>query len=166
MLGQVGGVGKGLGAVRALVGLGLCVRLGVDLHLGLGEEGQRAYLTPAGKRQLHPGKIPPTMPGELRGDPLCQRDLAPGPELWEEGPGGGATGRPPAWTSSPRGTLTPGWEAGFHLTGKSCLLGRGSGRGAPTLGEFSALAIDTLESSVELSEMAHPRPSICLPSIS
>ena len=50
MLGQVGGVGKGLGAVRALVGLGLCVRLGVDLHLGLGEEGQRAYLTPAGKR--------------------------------------------------------------------------------------------------------------------
>ena len=96
MLGQVGGVGKGLGAVRALVGLGLCVRLGVDLHLGLGEEGQRAYLTPAGKRQLHPGKIPPTMPGKLRGDPLCQRDLAPGPELWEEGLGWGAYRQAPS----------------------------------------------------------------------
>lgn len=46
MLGQVGGVGKGLGAVRALVRLGLCVRLGVDLHLRLGEEGQGADLTP------------------------------------------------------------------------------------------------------------------------
>lgn len=53
VLGQVGGVGKGLGAVWALVGLGLGVRLGVDLHLRLGEKGERAYLTPAGKRQLH-----------------------------------------------------------------------------------------------------------------
>lgn len=48
VLGQVGGVGKGLRAVRALVGLGLCVRLGVDLHLRLGEKGQWAYLTPVG----------------------------------------------------------------------------------------------------------------------
>lgn len=51
VLGQVGGVGKGLGAVWALVGLGLGVRLGVDLHLRLGEKGERAYLTPVGKRE-------------------------------------------------------------------------------------------------------------------
>lgn len=58
MLGQVGGIGKGLGAVWALVGLGLGVRLGVDLHLRLGEKGERAYLTPAGKKQLHAWEDP------------------------------------------------------------------------------------------------------------
>lgn len=47
VLRQVGGVGEGLGAVRALVSLGLCVRLGVNLHVGLGEEGQRTDFTPA-----------------------------------------------------------------------------------------------------------------------
>lgn len=46
VLRQVRGVGKGLGAMRALVRLGLSVRLGVDLHLRLGEEGQRADFTP------------------------------------------------------------------------------------------------------------------------
>lgn len=128
VLGQVGGVGKGFGAVRALVGLGLCVRLGVDLHLRLGEKGQRAYLTPVGKRQVHTRKIPaPTpspVPGDLRGDLLHQRDLAPGTELSWEGPGG--TGRPPAWAPSnleakgppPGDRFTAGWGAGLHLTGK------------------------------------------------
>lgn len=43
---QVGGIGKGLGTVWALVGLGLCVGLGVDLHLRLGEEGEWANLAP------------------------------------------------------------------------------------------------------------------------
>ena len=33
VLGQVAGVGKRLGAVGALVGLGLSVGLGVDLHV-------------------------------------------------------------------------------------------------------------------------------------
>lgn len=69
VLGQVGGVGKGLGAVRALVGLGLCVRLGVDLHLRLGEKGERAYLTPAGKRQLHAWEDSPPTSVHLQGDP-------------------------------------------------------------------------------------------------
>lgn len=49
VLGQVGCVGEGLGAVRTLVGLGLRVRFGVNLHVGLGEEGQRADFTPATK---------------------------------------------------------------------------------------------------------------------
>ena len=75
MLGQVGGVGKGLGAVRALVGLGLCVRLRVDLHLGLGEKGQRAYLTPVGKRQGHPGKISPTRAWIAEGRPSISETL-------------------------------------------------------------------------------------------
>lgn len=47
VLRQVRGVGEGLGAVGALVSLGLCVRLGVDLHVGLGEEGQRTDFAPA-----------------------------------------------------------------------------------------------------------------------
>lgn len=51
VLRQVRGVGEGLGAVRALVSLGLCVRLGVDLHVGLGEEGQRTDFTPAAETQ-------------------------------------------------------------------------------------------------------------------
>lgn len=46
VLRQVRGVGKGLGAMRALVWLGLGVRLRVDLHLRLGEEGKRADFTP------------------------------------------------------------------------------------------------------------------------
>uniref|UniRef100_A0A2D4H196 Uncharacterized protein n=1 Tax=Micrurus lemniscatus lemniscatus TaxID=129467 RepID=A0A2D4H196_MICLE len=46
VLRQVGGVGKGLGAMGALMRLGLGVRLGVDLHLRLGEEGKRADFTP------------------------------------------------------------------------------------------------------------------------
>lgn len=46
VLRQVGGVGKGLGAMGALVRLGLGVRLGVDLHLRLGEEGKWADFTP------------------------------------------------------------------------------------------------------------------------
>lgn len=33
VLRQVGGVGKGLGAVRTLVSLCLCVRFGVNLHV-------------------------------------------------------------------------------------------------------------------------------------
>lgn len=36
VLGQVGGVGERLGAVGTLVGFGLRVGLGVNLHLGLG----------------------------------------------------------------------------------------------------------------------------------
>lgn len=48
---QVGGIGKGLGTVWALVGLGLCVGLGVDLHLRLGEEGEWANLAPGEKRR-------------------------------------------------------------------------------------------------------------------
>lgn len=48
VLGQVRGIGERFGAVGALVGLGLCVRLGVDLHLRLGEERQGADLTPGG----------------------------------------------------------------------------------------------------------------------
>lgn len=51
VLRQVRGVGEGLGAVRALVSLGLCVRLGVNLHVGLGEEGQRTNFTPATETQ-------------------------------------------------------------------------------------------------------------------
>lgn len=47
VLRQVRGVSEGLGAVRALVSLGLCVRLRVDLHVGLGEESQRTDFTPA-----------------------------------------------------------------------------------------------------------------------
>lgn len=39
VLRQVGGVGERLGTVWALMGLGLRVGLGVDLHLRLGEEG-------------------------------------------------------------------------------------------------------------------------------
>lgn len=33
VLGQVGCIGEGFGAVRTLVRLGLCVGLGVDLHV-------------------------------------------------------------------------------------------------------------------------------------
>lgn len=49
VLGQVGRVGEGLGAVRTLVSLGLCVRFGVDLHVRLGEERQRTNFTPASR---------------------------------------------------------------------------------------------------------------------
>lgn len=46
VLRQVRCVRKRLSAVRTLVGLRLCVRFGVDLHVGLGEEGQRTNFTP------------------------------------------------------------------------------------------------------------------------
>lgn len=46
VLRQVGRVGEGLCAVRTLVSLGLRVRFGVDLHVGLGEERQRTDFTP------------------------------------------------------------------------------------------------------------------------
>lgn len=43
VLGQVGGVSECLGAVGTLMGFGLGVRLGVNLHLGLGHEGERTH---------------------------------------------------------------------------------------------------------------------------
>ena len=46
VLGQVAGVGEGFGAVGALVWLGLRVRLGVDLHVRLVEEGHSTHPTP------------------------------------------------------------------------------------------------------------------------
>jgi len=46
VLGQVRRIRKGLSAVRTLVGLRVRVRFGVDLHVGLGEEGQRTHFTP------------------------------------------------------------------------------------------------------------------------
>lgn len=49
VLGQVGRIHKGLGAVRTLVGLGLCVRFRMNLHVRLGEEGQWTNFTPASK---------------------------------------------------------------------------------------------------------------------
>lgn len=71
--GQGGDVGKGLGAVWALVGLGLGVRLGVDLHLRLGEKGERADLTPIRQEAASRlGRSPPTS-GCLQGDLLSQR---------------------------------------------------------------------------------------------
>lgn len=51
MLGQVRGVGKGLGAVRTLVGFRLCMRFGVNLHVGLGDKGQRTDFTPGNGKQ-------------------------------------------------------------------------------------------------------------------
>lgn len=51
VLGQVGRVHKGLGAVRTLVGLGLRVRFGMNLHVGLGEERQGADFTPVTRRR-------------------------------------------------------------------------------------------------------------------
>lgn len=48
VLSQVGGVGERLGAVGTLVRLGLRVGLGVDLHLGLGEEGERTHFASGG----------------------------------------------------------------------------------------------------------------------
>lgn len=50
MLGQVRGVRKRLGAVRTLVGFRLCVRFGVNLHVGLGEEGQGTNFTPGNRK--------------------------------------------------------------------------------------------------------------------
>lgn len=46
VLGQVRGVGECLGAVGALVCFGLRMRLGVDLHLGLGQEDEWAHFAP------------------------------------------------------------------------------------------------------------------------
>ena len=43
VLGQVGSVGERLGAVGTLVRFSLRVGLGVNLHIRLGEEGERAY---------------------------------------------------------------------------------------------------------------------------
>lgn len=59
VLGQVGGVGERLGAVGTLVWFRLCVGLGVDLHLGLGQEGERAHFasrrwTPRGTNMSYP----------------------------------------------------------------------------------------------------------------
>lgn len=48
VLGQVARVGERLGAVRTLVRFGLCVRLGVDLHVRLTEEGRRTHPAPTG----------------------------------------------------------------------------------------------------------------------
>lgn len=53
VLGQVGRVHKGLGAVRTLVGLRLCVRFRMNLHVRLGEEGQGTDFTPATKQSQH-----------------------------------------------------------------------------------------------------------------
>lgn len=47
VLGQVGRVGEGLGAVRALVWLCFRVGLGVYLHVRLGEERQWTHFTSA-----------------------------------------------------------------------------------------------------------------------
>lgn len=59
VLGQVGGVGERLGAVGTLVWFRFCVGLGVDLHLGLGQEGERAHFasrrrTPWGTKMSYP----------------------------------------------------------------------------------------------------------------
>lgn len=51
VLGQVGGVGECLGAVGTLVGFGLRVRLWVNLHLRLGEEGERAHFASSLKKR-------------------------------------------------------------------------------------------------------------------
>lgn len=131
MLGQVGGVGKGLGAVRALVGLGLCVRLGVDLHLGLGEKGQRAYLTPVGKRQVHPGKIPPTRAWIAEGRPSMSerpctraRALGGGCRVGGYGQAPSLDILPPRHTGSRRGSRLPPHRE--ELPSGPWFLGRGS----------------------------------------
>ena len=76
VLGQVGGVGEGLGAVRALVGLDdLRVHLGVDPageERREGEEGAARHhglSSPLGARMLldgreHPASLPPGEAGE------------------------------------------------------------------------------------------------------
>lgn len=51
VLGQVAGVGERLGAVGALVGLGLRVGLGVDLHVRLAEERHRTHPAPWQERE-------------------------------------------------------------------------------------------------------------------
>lgn len=53
VLGQVGRIHKGLGAVRTPVGLCLGVRFRMNLHVGLGKEGQRTDFTPASKQKQH-----------------------------------------------------------------------------------------------------------------
>ena len=150
VLGQVGGVGKGFGAVRALVGLGLCVRLGVDLHLRLGEKGQRAYLTPVGKRQVHTGKIPaPTPCLDISGETFYVRETL---HQGQSSPGrvqgaraGPQPGHPPIW----RPKLFP-LETDLQQAGEQAYIsqGRGAGdswfwgRGSSTPGErFSTLGV-------------------------
>lgn len=51
VLGQVGGIHKGLGAVRTLVRLRLRVCFGMNLHVGLGEEGEWTDFTPASEQR-------------------------------------------------------------------------------------------------------------------
>lgn len=51
VLGQVGGVGEGLGAVGTLVGFGLRVGFGVNLHLGFSQEGERAHFASMGQEK-------------------------------------------------------------------------------------------------------------------
>lgn len=133
MLGQVGGVGKGLGAVRALVGLGLCVRLGVDLHLRLGEEGQRADLTPVGKRHAHTWEdalpTPAAPPTYLHGRPPSGVGRACG-EAWESRP---------TWEWQGGQAYILGWgsRAVPPMEGKSWDLGKGASLEMPCSHKFS-----------------------------
>lgn len=123
---------------------------------------QRAYLTPAGRGSFTLGRSLRPMPGELRGGPLCQRDPAPGPELWEEVRGGGAEQAPSLDIPSPRHHLHQAGKQASTSPGRGLPAGPWLWERAPTLGEFSALAVDAII-IWELSEMAHPGPSICLP---
>ena len=80
VLGQVRGIGEGLGAVGTLVGLGLCVGLGVDLHLRLGEEGERAHLTPGvwgGAQTLGPIPFLPLTPSKQGGGVRGRNGIGP-----------------------------------------------------------------------------------------
>lgn len=53
VLGQVGGVGERLGAVGTLVWFGLRVGLGVNLHLRLSQEGERAHFASSRQEEKH-----------------------------------------------------------------------------------------------------------------